>query len=199
MTDARLPERWLSDRRLQRLSAEHYRTFINALLWSVTNRTDGRIEREDVGLIPHWSANAAKAFVDAGLFTPQSDGWLISDYAATQTARSELETLERIRQRDRLKKARKRAGDTDDDGDSPGDSGGRSPGDSTGDSPGEVSPGTAQEGRQAGRKEGNEGERVATAIDSEAAPVAAVNGHRRQTADWPQWQGGGSDPFEEYK
>ncbi|MGV0777727.1 hypothetical protein [Mycolicibacterium elephantis] len=153
MTDARLPERWLSDRRLQRLSAEHYRTFINALLWSVTNRTDGRIEREDVGLIPHWSANAAKAFVDAGLFTPQSDGWLISDYAATQTARSELETLERIRQRDRLKKARKRAGDTDDDGDSPGTAAGAVPGTARGTVPGKCPRGQhRKEGRQAGRK-----------------------------------------------
>ena len=40
MTDARLPERWLNDRRLQRHSADHYRAFVNALLWSVANRTD---------------------------------------------------------------------------------------------------------------------------------------------------------------
>lgn len=155
MTDARLPERWLTDRRLQRLSAEHYRTFINTLLWCVANRTDGRIDLEDVGLIPHWSANAAKEFVQAGLFIPQTDGWLISDYAATQTARSELETLERIRQRERVKKAEQRAKkmaeSTADAGDGPGDERVSVPLDVPGDSPGDVSPGTAQEGRQAGR------------------------------------------------
>lgn len=141
MTDARLPERLLNDRRLQRLSAEHYRTYVNSLLWSVANRTDGRIEREDIPLVPHWSANAAQALVDAELFTPGSDGWLIADYAATQTSRSELETLENIRARDREKKARKRAaaGVT-----------GECPGDGLGEvSRGSVPP-TAQEGRQAG-------------------------------------------------
>lgn len=170
----------MNDRRLQRLSAEHYRTFVNALLWSVTNRTDGRIEREDVGLIPHWSANAAKAFVDAGLFTPQSDGWLITDYAATQTARSELETLERIRQRERVKKAKQRAeklaGGADDED---------SPGDDDGDSPGEASPGTAQEGRKAG----NEGERVPTAAGLHGPP---------SLTELPKWRGAGPNPFEEY-
>lgn len=151
MTDARLPERWLNDRRLQRLSADHFRTFINTLLWSVANRTDGRIEREDVGLIPHWSANAAKAFVSDGLFTPQPDGWLIADYGTTQTSRSDLETLERIRARDRQKKQQRRAeiqsGSAANEQDLPGDL----PGDIPGDGPGDVSPGTAQAGRQAGR------------------------------------------------
>lgn len=146
MTDARLPERLLNDRRLQRLSAEHYRTYINSLLWSVANRTDGHIEREDIALVPHWSANAAQALVDAKLFTPESKGWLIADYAATQTSRGELETLENIRARDREKKARKRAEAAAAAGF----------GEVPGDCPGEASPGTAQAGRKAGRQEGNE-------------------------------------------
>ena len=44
--------------------------------------------------------------MDAELFTPGSDGWLIADYAATQTSRSELETLETSEPR-REKKARR--------------------------------------------------------------------------------------------
>ena len=108
MTDARIPERWLNDRRLQRQSPEHFRAFINALMWSVANRTDGRIEREDVHLIPHWTNTAAQAFVTARLFTPESYGWLITDYAATQTSRGELEALESIRSNARKKKARQR-------------------------------------------------------------------------------------------
>jgi hypothetical protein len=143
MTDARLPERWLNDRRLQRLSAEHYRTYINCLLWSVANRTDGHIEREDIALVPHWSATAAKALVDAKLFTSGSDGWLIADYAATQTSRGELETLENIRARDREKKARKRA-----------EAAAAASGEVQGDSPGDASPRTAQAGRKAGRQAG---------------------------------------------
>ena len=188
MTDARLPERWLNDSRLQRLSADHYRTFINALLWSVANRTDGRVEREDVGLIPHWSGNAAKAFVAAGLFTAQSNGWLIADYAATQTTRSELETLERVRRREREKKAKQRAGKASEETAGaeavPGDESPSVPGDVPGDSPRDGSPGTAQEGRQAGRK----------ALKGEGCPsLAVVNGDRAE------WRGAGPDPFDEYR
>jgi hypothetical protein len=190
MTDARLPERWLNDRRLQRLSADHFRTYINALLWSVANRTDGRIERDDVGLIPLWSANAAKAFVSAELFTPQSGGWLITDYASTQTARSELETLERVRRRERDKKARQRAGKVAEEAVGaegiPGDESPSVPGDVPGDGPGDASRGTAQEGRQAGRK--------ARKGEPQAQPsLAVVNGERSA------WRGAGPDPYLEYK
>jgi hypothetical protein len=186
VTDARLPERWLNDRRLQRLSADHFRTYVNVLLWSVANRTDGRIEREDVGLIPHWSANAAKAFVAAELFTPQPDGWLITDYAATQSTRSELETLERVRRRDREKKARQRAGKAAGAEDISADEPLSVPGDVPGDGPRDVSPGTAQAGRQAGRK-ASKGEPQAT------PSLHVVHGEQSR------WRGPGRDPFDEYK
>ncbi|MCV7300865.1 hypothetical protein H7J93_14660 [Mycobacterium barrassiae] len=189
MTDARLPERWLNDRRLQRLSADHYRTFINALLWSVANRTDGRIERDDVALIPHWSANAAKAFIDAGLFTAQADGWLIADYMSTQTSRSELDMLERNRRRDREKKARQRAaksGGPNSEDLGVGESETSSvPLDVPGDGPGEMSRGTAQAGRT-GRK--------ARKAETQAQPsLAVVNGKASG------WRGAGPDPFYEYR
>ncbi len=60
MTDARIPDRWLSDRRLQRLSDVHFRAFITSLVWSVSNRTNGVIEPEDLRLIPNFAAGAAK-------------------------------------------------------------------------------------------------------------------------------------------
>jgi hypothetical protein len=44
VTDARFPDRWLSDKRIQRLSDGHFRSFITSLVWSVTNRTDGVTE-----------------------------------------------------------------------------------------------------------------------------------------------------------
>jgi hypothetical protein len=178
MTDARLPERWLNDRRLQRLSADHYRTFINALLWSVANRTDGRIEREDVGLIPHWSGSAAKAFVSAELFTPQSGGWLITDYASTQSARSELERLEKLRAGERIKKAKQRAKKLAEDGDAPGDDEPVEldvPVDIPGDGPVDMSPGTHQAGRQAGRK-ASKGSSSPAADSTSDSGLFVVNG-----------------------
>ena len=46
MTDARMPERWLSDRRLLRLSDAAYRLHLTGLLWSVANRTDGEVANQ---------------------------------------------------------------------------------------------------------------------------------------------------------
>jgi hypothetical protein len=176
MTDARLPERWLVYRRLQRLSAEHYRSYINALLYSVANRSDGFIEPEDLGLIPGFAPGTAKALIDAELWSPRSKGWLIVDYAATQSSRDELERLENMRARDREKKQRQRAGKQD----SPEQNGAAVPGDG----PGDVSPGTAQAGRTAGRK----------ASKGEGSPsLAVVNGDR------PAWRGVGPDPFVEHR
>jgi hypothetical protein len=109
MTDARFPERWLTDRRLQRLSDSYFRSFITALAWSVTNRTDGVIVPEDLGLIPNFAAGAVKAFVAAGVWTPREKGWLIVDYAVTQTSREQLDAAEVARASAREKKARQRA------------------------------------------------------------------------------------------
>ncbi len=133
MTDARLPEKWLSDRRLYRLSPEHFRSFAYALLWSVSNRTDGYIEPEDLVLIPHFTNGAAEVFVAARLWTPLPKGWRITDFAMTQTSRSDLEVLENIRAAEARKKRRQRAAKAAAREHVPGDS------------PGDSSPGTAQD------------------------------------------------------
>lgn len=179
MTDARLPERLLMDRRLQRLTDSHFRSYINALLFSVANRSDGVIEPEDLGLIPGLGANAAKGLVDAQLWLPRAPtGWLIADYSATQTSRSDLETLERVRAADRKKKARKRAGEA------------AAAGVGTGDVPGDasrgLSPVTAQAGRQAGKAgtRGKEG-------DPDQVPGRVIGDDG--------WRGPGPSPFDEYK
>ena len=157
MTDARMPERWVSDRRLQRLSDAHYRSYFQALLWSVSNRTDGVIEPEDLGLIPNFAVGAPQAFVTARLWTPLRHGWLIADFDATQTVRSELEMLENVRARERRKKQRQRAAKADETADVPGTV--------PGDGPEGQSRGTTQEGRQA-RQAGK---------DREGAPPAPVD------------------------
>jgi hypothetical protein len=109
MTDARFPDRWLSDRRIQRLSDSHFRAFITSLTWSVSNRTDGIIHPEDLALIPNFSTGAPQAFLDAGLWSPQATGWLIADYLGTQTSSEQLAANERQRAKVREKKARQRA------------------------------------------------------------------------------------------
>ncbi len=109
MTDARFPDRWLSDRRIMRLTAEHFRSFMTSLAWSVTNRTDGFIHPDDLGLIPHFSAGAPKAFVAAGLWSPLDKGWVITEFQMTQTTREQLAQLDAARVKEREKKARQRA------------------------------------------------------------------------------------------
>jgi hypothetical protein len=129
MTDARIPERYLMDRRVVRLTDGQFRSFVMGTLWSVSNRTDGRVEPDDLALIPNFAAGSIKALVDAGLWLPQPHGWLMADFATTQTSRHDLEVLENIRRADREKKARKRAGSPLPPRDDPRD----------------TSPGTAQE------------------------------------------------------
>jgi hypothetical protein len=137
VTDTRLPERFITDRRIRRLTDAAHRLYVNAMVWSVANRTDGVIYDDDLALIPDIDRDRADELIKAELWRRDRDRWLIVDYAATQTSKHELEVLENVRRRDREKKARQRAAAAA-DGDSPGDS------------PGVRSPGTAQEGRKAG-------------------------------------------------
>lgn len=109
MTDARFPDRWLADRRIQRLTDRGFRAFVSALMWSVLNRTDGVIEHEDLALIPGFANCAEDELAAAGLFEPLDHGWLITEYARTQTSKDALETLERARAANRERQAKWRA------------------------------------------------------------------------------------------
>jgi hypothetical protein len=42
------------------------------LAWSVTNRTDGVIEPEDLALIPNFAKDAVKGFIGIGLWAPRA-------------------------------------------------------------------------------------------------------------------------------
>jgi hypothetical protein len=116
MTDARLPDRWLSDRRFHRLKDNEYRSFIQSLIWSVSNRTNGVIEPEDLWSIPCFDPDAVKAFVDRKLWCPRKRGigWKIADFQATQTSREELDRQDRARAKNRDRQARHRANVTRD-------------------------------------------------------------------------------------
>lgn len=109
MTDARHPERWLMDRRIQRLTAEHYRAFSMALMFAVSNRTDGYVTADDLEAIPHFKPESVEALVAAELWAPAEGGWIISDFLTTQTSRAQLEAAESARVKDAERKARERA------------------------------------------------------------------------------------------
>ncbi|WP_078309195.1 MULTISPECIES: hypothetical protein [unclassified Mycobacterium] len=113
MTDARLPDRWLHDRRLNRLSDGHFRSYVLSLIYAVSNRTDGIVEPEDLATIPKFAANACQAFVDNELWQPREKGWLIIDFESTQSSRESLEAAEQARiqsrAKDRVRKAKARA------------------------------------------------------------------------------------------
>jgi hypothetical protein len=132
MTNANLPERWLNDMRFRRkrLSDSAFRSYTFALMWSVANRTDGVIERGDVEDIPDFSPADIPELMRVGLWDSRGPdrGWLIHDYATTQTGKDLLEKYEREKAWDRQRKARKAkeaaeaklAGETDSGGNSGG-------------------------------------------------------------------------------
>lgn len=110
MTDARFPERWLHDRRVVRLAPEHFKSFVTSLVWAVGNLTDGRIEPDDLPLIPGFDPSSVPVLVAAGVWQGSDDGsWLVVDFLDTQITRTQMDGLKRKRVLDRDRKARQRA------------------------------------------------------------------------------------------
>jgi hypothetical protein len=109
MTDARHPEKWLMDKRIQRLTADEYRAYSMSLMWAVSNRTDGHLVQADLPGIPHFKADYAGALVKAELWNEEADGWSITDYMTTQTSRAQLEAAENARAKDAQRKANERS------------------------------------------------------------------------------------------
>lgn len=108
MTDARFPERWLNDRRIMRLPAEVFRGWWLATVWTVANRTEGRIEDGDVDLIPGLTPGMLEHLEEVGLVTRDGHGWHLWDWDGVQSSREQLEALERKKRGDRLRQRRKR-------------------------------------------------------------------------------------------
>jgi hypothetical protein len=109
MTDARFPDRWLNDRRLLRLTDRAHRGFICALVWSVSNHTDGEIEPEDLSLIHGFSPGCEDELVASKLWIEIDHGWRVVDFADTQTSAAEHEALSKARLSNRERQARWRA------------------------------------------------------------------------------------------
>ncbi|MDM7856630.1 hypothetical protein [Cellulomonas alba] len=111
MTDARLPERWLNDRRFMRLSDAAWRLYTLALMWSVANRTDGLLECDDLNLLHRVDPRNAAALVDAGVWEPtaQPRGWRIVGFDETQSTSQVLAAAEHARRIERDRKRQQRA------------------------------------------------------------------------------------------
>ena len=109
MTDSRLPERYLTDRRILRLTDTERNSYIMGTLWSVSNRTDGRIERDDLQFIPTFNLASIPALTRTGLWSEETEGWVDTEFDKVQTSKDDLEVLDNARRADRVKKARQRA------------------------------------------------------------------------------------------
>lgn len=86
MTDVRLPERWITDRRVLLTTPPVWRLYTFALMYSVANRSDGVILPDDLQMMPTISADCAAELVKLGLWERRRDGWRITDFTATQAA-----------------------------------------------------------------------------------------------------------------
>lgn len=106
MTDARFPVNWLTDRRLLKLSDAGFRLFANALMWSVSNMTDGLIEYGDIAMIPGYAPGLEAGLTEGGLWLAKPGAWLITVFDDTQTSAAEHEALARARNKNRLRQAR---------------------------------------------------------------------------------------------
>src|SRR4051812_19879919 len=109
MTDTRIPSRWMGEVRFRRLSHREFRSYVVALAWSVSERSEGVIRPDDLRLIVDFDTDSITAFVGAGLWRKIRAGWLIVDFDETQTTKAELDAIDARRAVDRDRKRRARA------------------------------------------------------------------------------------------
>ena len=110
MTDSRFPERWLNDRRFGQLSPAAQMLYVVGNTFSAANRSDGDLRRDDLDLFPRWAhTDRAHELVKVGLWVEDRDGWLIAEFACTQSTAAQLDAAERARTLDRERKARMRS------------------------------------------------------------------------------------------
>jgi hypothetical protein len=80
--------------------------------------TDGRLD--DAGTLPgrrliKYPGAAIRSAVEAGLWVPEGDGWVIHDYLDYQTSRAQREQV-RDQARERQRRRRKNGGNGNGDG-----------------------------------------------------------------------------------
>ncbi len=110
MTDARFPCHWLLDQRFDELDPGALHLYAAALLWSVSNRTEGVVPDRRLDRLP-WRPDRrfAPDLKAGGLWHRRGDNWIILDFEKTQTSAAQLDSAERAKKADRERKARDRA------------------------------------------------------------------------------------------
>ncbi|MFF9554555.1 hypothetical protein ACF1DY_01805 [Streptomyces albus] len=78
----RLDDRFPTNRKVRLLSDGAFRLYVSAICWSAENLTDGRIKAAELRLVADVRSAKKRAdeLVEAGLWEPTDDGWLIHDY-----------------------------------------------------------------------------------------------------------------------
>lgn len=110
MTDARMPSRWIADRRFLRLPDVHLASYVFALMYAAESRTDGVLDSDDFRVIPRYDQASTSVLVEHGLLEViDATHWLITDYSATQTSAADLRAQDERRLRARDKKREQRA------------------------------------------------------------------------------------------
>lgn len=118
MTDARFPERWLMDKRIIGLSNSAFRTFVLGMTFSVANRLDGYVERDDLTIVHGADPSDVPELIKSGLWSEADDvGIWIEGFTKVQTSAAQLEGLEHKKQQDahRAKRYRDKKKDSDPD------------------------------------------------------------------------------------
>ncbi|RZT87526.1 hypothetical protein EV383_4451 [Pseudonocardia sediminis] len=107
MTDARFPDRWLTNRQILGLPADAFRLFVIANAWAVSNRTDGRIDLTDLSMMPDPAHDSDRSLlVETGLWEADTRGYVIAGFANVQTTAAQLAAAEQKLAADRLRKAK---------------------------------------------------------------------------------------------
>lgn len=110
MVSANIPEQWLSNVNILRLSyrARDHHTML--LMWSVANRTDGAIPRDIDIFQPTITAEGLEELVKAGFLLDRGQDFLLTKYEESQSSSAQIESaLENLRAGNRKRVAKHRA------------------------------------------------------------------------------------------
>lgn len=111
MVSANIPEQWLSNVSILRLSyrARDHHTML--LMWSVANRTDGAIPRDIDIFQPTITAEGIEELVKAGFLLDRGEDFLLTKYEESQSSSAQIDAgvLAARRNSDKLRKRRQRA------------------------------------------------------------------------------------------
>lgn len=109
MVSANIPEQWLTNATILRLSDRAYRHHCMLLTWSVSNRTNGHVPG-DIPLLQIGITNdGLQEVAKAGLLEANGDGWVLTQYEQTQSSAEQISSaLDNLRSgaRDRKRKSR---------------------------------------------------------------------------------------------